>query len=224
MHLAPLKQLILDKSQPYRHVSRTVNKHTLWSSCICSAQNSHDSQITCCKDLTAIKELLPGAWIQPSPHSRFTVSRTGNKQGRPESGISLDQNRKSACSPGNSLQSNLFNIGNKFFHFWQSHYIFSGGEELNLPHYSPVPNLEWKPALWQNVIHFSYIPCKQLDSHHKILKPNIVVGSFWVSRLGVAPSMSKMNWKCYIFKARQLVNSHTVIFSLKPSKQFFKSL
>ena len=57
---------------------------------------------------------------------------------------------------------------------------------------------------------------------HKILKPNIAVGSFWVARLGVAPSMSNMHWKRYIFKARQRVNWYTVIFSLKTFEQFLK--
>lgn len=78
-------------------------------------------------------------------------------------------------------------------------------EELNLLHYIEVMYLTLSENL-QNIIHFSYILRKQLDSHHKILKPNIAVSSFRVSGLGVAPSMSNMHWKHYIFKERQCVN------------------
>ena len=226
-----LNAIILDKSHPRWPVPTTVINILYGQVAVVlpphSALNGHDSQITSCKDFPGIKELLAGALIQstpeqqPSPHSRFMhVTRTGDKRSRPESSILLDQNWKSACSPGNIFQSHLFNRSNTFFNFWQLHYISFVGEELNLSHYSCVPNLEWKPALWQNIIHFSYIPRKQLDSHHKILKPNIAVGSFWVSRLGVAPSMSNMHWKRYVFKARQGVNWYTVIFSLKTFEQF----
>lgn len=102
-------------------------------------------------------------------------------------------------------------------------YVFYQGGVKFVPLYrSHVPNLERKPALWQKIIHFSYILRKQLDSHHKILKPNIAVSSFWVSRLEVAPSMSNMHWKHYIFKERQCVNWYTVLFSLKTFKQFLE--